>query len=190
MTVSEKAAYIKGLVAGLGITPESKDGLLWNSMTDLLSDLARKVEDLEKGSEDFAIALDDINEDLSYLEDMVDSCCPQPPFEDDFMCDGDCDGCEYEDECETLDVDDLVPVPEDEGSQSDSEPSEEEDDLNDDDAPEYKVFKNSEPYTEPIYDVVCPVCGEEITIDEDIRKEGSIKCPGCGELLEFEDTEE
>ena len=59
-----------------------------------------------------------------------------------------------------------------------------------DDAPEYKVFKNSEPYTEPIYDVVCPVCGEEITIDEDIRKEGSIKCPGCGELLEFEDTEE
>ena len=46
MTVSEKAAYIKGLVAGLGITPESKDGLLWNSMTDLLSDLSRKVEDL------------------------------------------------------------------------------------------------------------------------------------------------
>lgn len=106
------------------------------------------------------------------------------------MCDGECDGCEYEDECETLDVDDLVPVPEDEGSQSDPETSEEEDDLNDDDAPEYKVFKNSEPYTEPIYDVVCPVCGEEITIDEDIRKEGSIKCPGCGELLEFEDTEE
>jgi len=189
MTVSEKAAYIKGLVAGLGITAESKDGLLWNSMTDLLSDLAKKVEELEKGSEDFAVALDDINEDLSYLEDMVDS-CPPPPFDDDYLCDGQCEGCEYEDECETLDTDDFAPDSEDTDLKNDTDTPEEEYDLNDDDAPEFKVFKNSEPYTEPIYDVVCPVCGEEITIDEDIRKEGSIKCPGCGELLEFEDIEE
>ena len=49
-----------------------------------------------------------------------------------------------------------------------------------------KYRYGDENYDSPI----CPVCGEEITIDEDIRKEGSIKCPGCGELLEFEDTEE
>ena len=29
MTVVEKAAYLKGLAEGLGVTPDSKEGKLW-----------------------------------------------------------------------------------------------------------------------------------------------------------------
>ena len=37
-----------------------------------------------------------------------------------------------------------------------------------------------------MYDVTCPVCGEEITFDEGTLSEGSIICPQCGEELEFD----
>ncbi len=36
------------------------------------------------------------------------------------------------------------------------------------------------------YDVECPTCGEVICVDEDILADGSINCPNCNELLEFE----
>lgn len=39
---------------------------------------------------------------------------------------------------------------------------------------------------EEYYDVECPSCGEVICVDRDILEEGSINCPQCNELLEFE----
>ena len=39
---------------------------------------------------------------------------------------------------------------------------------------------------EEYYDVDCPSCGEVICVDRDILEEGSINCPQCNELLEFE----
>lgn len=39
---------------------------------------------------------------------------------------------------------------------------------------------------EEYYDVECPSCGEVICVDGDILDEGSINCPKCNELLEFE----
>lgn len=39
---------------------------------------------------------------------------------------------------------------------------------------------------EEYYDVECPSCGEVICVDRDILEEGSICCPKCNELLEFE----
>ena len=41
-------------------------------------------------------------------------------------------------------------------------------------------------YDGVIYDATCPVCGEEISFDEDTLAEGSIECPNCGEKLEFD----
>ena len=35
-------------------------------------------------------------------------------------------------------------------------------------------------------EVECPCCGEEICVDRDILEDGSINCPKCNELLEFE----
>ena len=40
------------------------------------------------------------------------------------------------------------------------------------------------------FTIICPKCGEEFCVDEDIIDEGSINCPNCDELLEFDLTDE
>ena len=35
----------------------------------------------------------------------------------------------------------------------------------------------------------CPNCGEQITFEDDVLEEGSIYCPACGAVLEFEMTD-
>lgn len=56
------------------------------------------------------------------------------------------------------------------------------DDEDDDDEEDYDEFDEDEEY----YEVVCPTCGDEICVSEDILLEGSIDCPNCGEVLEFD----
>lgn len=36
------------------------------------------------------------------------------------------------------------------------------------------------------YDVVCPNCSEEFSVDEETLLEGNVGCPNCGEKLEFD----
>lgn len=36
------------------------------------------------------------------------------------------------------------------------------------------------------FEVECPLCGAEITVDEETVLSGTIPCPNCGEMLEFE----
>ena len=137
MTIVEKAAYLKGLTEGLGITPETKEGKLWAALQDLLTDMAHEIEDLQSAQLDMADALDELTDEVTVLQD----CC------------GDLD---------------LNPLDEDE----DDEDEEDEDE--------------DSSFDEVLYDVTCPVCGEEITLDEDMLAQGSIDCPHCGEALEFE----
>lgn len=158
MTVVEKAAYLKGLVEGLGIEPDSRDGKLWGALGELLTDMAHEIEDLQATDMDHAEALDEMAEELSYLEDLVCDLDEPEDFEDE-DCDGDCDSCGLCDE----DLDD------------------EEDEEDDEDEPEYDGV---------IYDVTCPVCGEEISFDEETLDKGSIECPSCGETLEFDLSDE
>ena len=37
-----------------------------------------------------------------------------------------------------------------------------------------------------LYEVECPLCGEEILLDEEMLDEEIIECPGCGEKLELD----
>lgn len=165
MTIVEKAAYLKGLTAGLGIDSESKEGKLWSALNDLLADMAHEIEDLQESNLDFAEALDDISEDLTYLEELTCD-LDVPDFDDDEdyddICSGDCASCGG--------VCGL-----------DGEDDEDEDADDDEDEDDEELV-----YDGVMYDVTCPVCGEEITIDEETLTEGSVACPGCGEILEFE----
>ena len=44
---------------------------------------------------------------------------------------------------------------------------------------------------EPLFfEVTCPACENTITVDEDVLNLGSIQCPNCGEMMEFEFDEE
>ena len=160
MTIVEKAAYLKGLCEGLGVDPDSRDGKLWGALNELLSDMAHEIEDLQSGSLDFADTLDEFGEELSYLEELTCD-LDRPEDMDDEFCSGDCESCEY----------DCFSDEEDEGEEDEDEDEDE----------------DGEPgYDGVLYDVKCPVCGEEITFDEDTLELGSIECPSCGETLEFD----
>lgn len=37
-----------------------------------------------------------------------------------------------------------------------------------------------------LYEITCPTCGDTILLDEGMIEEGSINCPNCDELLEFD----
>ena len=166
MTIVEKAAYLKGLTAGLGIEPDSRDGKLWGALTDLLSDMAHEIEDLQSGSLDFADTLDEVCEDLSYLEEMVDAFdVPDHSWddEDDFF-----------DEDEEADPDKIFAL-----HGGETEDAEEEEPAEEDEDEETEIDG-------VLYDATCPSCGEEITFDEETLEKGSIRCPNCGEELEFD----
>ena len=76
---------------------------------------------------------------------------------------------------------------------------EEDDDYDDDE--DYEDWDDDEDFDDEgfdfgdedsiIYEVKC-ACGEIINFDEEVLEEGSMKCPNCGELLEFsvEDDED
>ena len=110
MTVVEKAAYLKGLAEGLGVEPDSREGRLWTALTDLLSDMAHEIEDLQASDLDFADALDEMSEDLSYLEELTcDLDMPEDMEEDDNVCAGCPGGCyEPEDGDEELSYDGVI----------------------------------------------------------------------------------
>ena len=37
-----------------------------------------------------------------------------------------------------------------------------------------------------LYEITCPTCGDTILLDEGMIEEGSMNCPNCNELLEFD----
>lgn len=39
---------------------------------------------------------------------------------------------------------------------------------------------------EELYEITCPTCGDTILLDEGMIDEGSMHCPNCNELLEFD----
>jgi len=100
MTIVEKAAYLKGLTEGLGVEADSRDGKLWGALTGLLSDMAHEIEDLQASNLDFAEALDDISEDLTYLEELTCDLDVPEDMDEDGDCGFCCGGCDDDDEDE------------------------------------------------------------------------------------------
>lgn len=69
MLVTEKVAYLKGLVEGLGIDTSTKEGKVLSSIMDVLDDLALSVVDLEDGMSEVCDQIDAVDEDLANLEE-------------------------------------------------------------------------------------------------------------------------
>ena len=147
MTISEKAAYLKGLMDGLNLDTEKAEGKMISAIVDLLGDVTRRLTDVEETTIAISDELDEIEEDLDAIEDYILDEDEDDDFEDD-----------YEDDFEDEDFEEGF-------------------DFGDEDS--------------TIYEVEC-ACGELINFDEETLEKGSMKCPNCGELLEFslEDDEE
>jgi hypothetical protein len=68
MTVTEKVAYLKGLVEGLGVDEATKEGRIIKAMVEVLDDIALTVSDMEDGLSEISEQVDAIDEDLEDLE--------------------------------------------------------------------------------------------------------------------------
>lgn len=96
MTVTEKVAYLKGLVEGLELDESKSETKVIKAMMDVLDDLALTVTDLSDDVDIMTEQLDAVDEDLGDLEEYV--------YDDE----DECDCCDYDD-CDCCD-DDLYEV--------------------------------------------------------------------------------
>ena len=71
MTISEKSAYLKGLMDGLKLNTESDEGKMISAIVDLLGDMAKRITDIEETTIAISDELDEIEEDLDAIEDYI-----------------------------------------------------------------------------------------------------------------------
>lgn len=160
MTLSEKSAYLKGLMEGMKLDTEDGAGKMIAAIVDLLGDLSKKVENIEDTTIAISDELDEIEDDLDAIDDFIADLDEDDDF--DYYDDEDDD---YE---EDEDFDEF-------DEEDDSSADEDEDDYDFGD--------------ETIYEVQCK-CGEIIDFDEETLERGSMVCPNCGETLEFTTEED
>ena len=153
MTISEKAAYLKGLMDGLNLDTEKAEGKMISAIVDLLGDLTKRVTDIEETTIAISDELDEIEEDLDAIEDYI---------------------LDEEDEDEDEEWDD-----EDE-DWADDDDFEEGFDFGDEDSIIYEVeckcgeIINFDEETLEKGSMTCPNCGEllEFSVEEDEDDEG------------------
>ena len=145
MTISEKSAYLKGLMDGLKLNTESDEGKMIAAIVDLLGDVTKRVTDIEETTIAISDELDEIEEDLDAIEDYI-----LDDEDDDFDEDDD-----YADELDWEDEDD------------EGEP-EEGFDFGDEDTTVYEVecaCGEIIDFDEEVLEkgsIVCPNCGETL----------------------------
>ena len=155
MTISEKSAYLKGLMDGLKLDTESNEGKMIAAIVDLLGDMSKRMVDIEDTTIAISDELDEIEEDLDAIEDFI----MDEDDEDDWD--------EYEDEEDYYDPDD----------EDDEEEPEEGFDFGDEDSTIYEVecaCGNVIDFDEEVLEsgsIVCPNCGETLEFSvEDVEE--------------------
>lgn len=153
MTISEKSAYLKGLMDGLKLDTETDTGKMIAAIVDLLGDVTKRLSDVEETTIAISDELDEIEEDLDAIEDFI-----MDEDEDD-----DWDDDEEDDEDDDWTFDD-----------EDDEP-EEGFDVGDEETTVYEVkcscgeVIDFDEETLESGSIVCPNCGEtlEFTTEDD-----------------------
>ena len=145
MTISEKSAYLKGLMDGLKLNTESDEGKMIAAIVDLLGDVTKRVTDIEETTIAISDELDEIEEDLDAIEDYI------LDDEDDYDFDDDDDELDWDDEDEL-----------------DGEEPEEGFEFGDEDTTVYEVecacgeIIDFDEETLEKGSIVCPNCGETL----------------------------
>ena len=71
MTLSEKAAYLKGLMDGIKLDTEKDENRLLKAVVDLLQDMAVSIDDLEDNAIAVSDELDEIEENLDAIDEFL-----------------------------------------------------------------------------------------------------------------------
>ena len=96
MEITEKVAYLKGLMEGMKIDTETNEGKILSAMVDILEDIGLELEDLWNAQGELEDGLDVVSDDLEDIEDIVydeddeDESFDDEYYEDDAEEDEDC----------------------------------------------------------------------------------------------------
>lgn len=71
MGISEKVAYLKGLMEGLKIDEQTNEGKMFTAILDVLDEIALEIEDLTDEVMELGDGLDVVSDDLGDVEDIV-----------------------------------------------------------------------------------------------------------------------
>ncbi len=71
MGVSEKVAYLKGLLEGLKLDEKSDNGKIFKAIVDVLDEIALEVSDLTDEVMELGDGLDVVSDDLADVEELV-----------------------------------------------------------------------------------------------------------------------
>ncbi len=160
MRLTEKIAYLKGLLEGMELDTSTKEGKAILQMSEVMEEMAVYIDDLQSQVDELTELCDILDEDLGAVES-------------DLYVDED------EDEEEEDDDDDYdqssFPI----GSVLSSRS------VYDDDLADLDMDDDEDDDYDTQYIVTCTGCGQTVPLDEEQLAEGSIECPFCGEMLEF-----
>ena len=149
MTLSEKSAYLKGLMEGMELKTDSNEGKMIAAIVELLGDVTKTLSDVQETTFAISDELDEIEDDLDAIEDFI------MDEDDDYDDDDEDDDFDYEDD--------------------EDEDLEEGFDFGDEETTIYEVrcaCGNVIDFDEETLEagsIVCPNCGEtlEFSLDED-----------------------
>ena len=94
MSITEKAAYLKGLADGLELDNTTKEGKLIAALLDMVGALADEVAELQSDVQDLNEYCEELDEDLGEVEEYL---CEEDDCDccEDCDCDGDCENCPF-----------------------------------------------------------------------------------------------
>ena len=88
MNLSEKSAYLKGLMDGLKLDQEAPEGKMISGIVELLQEVTGAIGDLQENAEAVSDELDEIEDDLDAIEDYL-----MDDYDDDTMYEVTCPKC-------------------------------------------------------------------------------------------------
>ena len=108
MTLSEKSAYLKGLMDGLNLSKETAEGKMIAGIVDLLQDMTSTIADLEENALAVSDELDEIEDDLDAIEEFLMDEEDEEDDEDDYDYDDDDEYDFVDDDDEDFEYDEEV----------------------------------------------------------------------------------
>ena len=156
MKLTEKIAYMKGLLDGMELDGSTKEGKAILQMAEVMEEMGVYIDDLQSQVDELTELCDLLDHDLGDVES-------------DLYCDDDderefSDDDDEEDDDEDFEIGQVLPADYDDYAYEDDD---------------------EEEFDEVQYVVNCPSCDETVSLSERQLEEGSMVCPHCGELLEF-----
>ena len=71
MTINEKSAFIQGLIEGLGLSNETKEGKVILELASLISEMCAEISDLQEENKELRAYVEELDEDLGTVEEEI-----------------------------------------------------------------------------------------------------------------------